>query len=106
MTLPEFYETCREVNRFLAAGAFLWLTWRSVRAWPAEWAKPDHPWHYRLLLILGSGALLGITFVAFWYTRLAAPPTAASPLFSAVCLLGLVICARWPKPRAYRKEPS
>ena len=106
MTLPEFYESCREVNRFLAGAVFLWLIWRTVRAWPAEWAKPDHVWHYRSVLLLGSGLLLLLTWGAYWYTRVEAPATAVSPSSTVVCLFAAFICWKWPKPRAYRKEPS
>lgn len=104
MSLTDLYETCRELDRFVAPAAFLWLVYRTVRAWPADWAKPDHVWHYRLLLIIGSGFLGAATWGAFWYTRVNAPATSVSVLTLTLSLLTLALCARWPKPRSMRKD--
>ena len=102
--MTDFYETCRELVRVVAAVAFLWLCLRSARAWPAEWAKPDHVWHYRLLLLIGSGFLGASTWGAFWYTRVDAPATGVSVLTLTLSLLTLALCAWWPKPRSMRKD--
>lgn len=102
--MTDLYETCRELVRFVAPVAFLWLIYRSVRAWPADWAKPDHVWHYRLLLIIGSGFLAAATWGAYWYTRVDAPATGVSILTLTLSLLTLALCAWWPKPRSMRKD--
>ena len=102
--MTELFETCREVNRILAAGAFLWLVLRTVRAWPADWAKPDHVWHYRTLLVAGSGFMLITTYGAFLYARLDTPATVVDFASTVACLFITGICWRWPKPRAMRKD--
>lgn len=102
--MTDIYETCREANRFLAAGVFLWLAYRTVRAWPADWAKPDHVWHYRGLLLTGSGFLLVISYGAFLHARLESTATPASLISTLICLFVAVICLKWPKPRAMRKD--
>lgn len=103
--MTDLYELCRSVNRVLAAATFLWLVYRSVRAWPADWAKPDHVWHYRSLLMLGSGSLAVLTFGAFVYVRMDTPATFASVASTAVCLFAAGICAYWPPhPRSMRKD--
>ncbi len=102
--MNDLYETCRDANRFLAAVAFLWLVLRTVRAWPAEWAKPDHVGHYRTLLIAGSGFMLVVTFGSFLHARIESTATAVDLASSLACLFVLAICARWPKPRAMRKD--
>lgn len=102
--MTDLYETCREANRFIAAIAFLWLIYRSVRAWPAEWAKPDHVWHYRMLLALGSGFLGAATWGAYWHTTVDAPATGVSVLALCLSILTLAICGWWPKPRSMRKD--
>lgn len=102
--MTDLYELCRSLNRVLAAVMFLWLVYRTVRAWPAEWAKPHHVWHYRSLLLLGSGFLAILTFGAFVHVRMETPATAASLASTLVCLFVAGICARWPKPRSMRKD--
>lgn len=102
--MTDFYESCREVNRLLAAVAFLWLVLRTVRAWPAEWAKPDHVSHYRALLVAGSGFMLIVTYGSFLHARLESTATIVDPASSAACLFVVGICWRWPKPRAMRKD--
>ncbi len=102
--MTDLYETCRSLNRVLAAVVFLWLVLRTVRAWPAEWAKPDHVGHYRSLLLTGSGFLLTISYGAFLHARLDSTATPASLLSTLICLFVAGICVKWPKPRAMRKD--
>lgn len=102
--MSDLYETCRSLNRALVPISFLWLTWRAVRAWPAEWARPDHLGHYRGLLVLGAGSLIIITWSAYWYIRVEAPATGLSVLSTSAALFTAGICYRWPKPRAMRKD--
>lgn len=102
--MNDFYETCRDINRWLAAAVFLWLVFRTVRAWPAEWAKPNHVWHYRCLLIAGSGFMLLISYGAYVHARAQSIPTVTSAAATAMCLFIAGICTFWPKPYSMRKD--
>lgn len=102
--MTDIYEPCRSVNQWLAAAVFLWLLYRTVRAWPAEWAKPDHVWHYRALLLAGSGFLLTISYAAFLHARRDSAADEVDLASTLICLFVAGICARWPKPRSMRKD--
>lgn len=104
MTLPELYDHCRDINRYLAFAAFCWISLRTARAWPAEWAKPDHVGHYRSILLLVSSSMLTLTMGAYLSARASNPATAGSAVATIVCIACILICARWPKPRKMRKD--
>lgn len=98
------YATLRDVNQVLSAAAFLWLVWRTVEAWPAEWAKPHHVRHYRTLLVAVSGSLLAFTWGSFHHSQSGSASSAVSVLIFVVCVLTLLLCAWWPRPRSMAKE--
>jgi hypothetical protein len=98
------FETIREVLGVLAFAA---LSFRTGRSWPAEWAKPDHVWHYRCLLLITSGFTLGLSLAAWDYTD-RIHPAAADPIsifYTAMSIAVLVFCWRWPaQPRSFRED--
>lgn len=98
----DFFHTCREINQLLGAVAFLWLVYRSVRAWPADWAKPDHQWHYRGLLVISSSFTLAVSLSGFQYEWSDAPAGPVSALYSVLCLVVLGACWYWPQPKSWR----
>lgn len=102
MTLPEFYDSCREVNRVLGVIAFCWLAYRTTRAWPAEWAKPHYVWHYRSLLCVTSGFTLAVSWSAWQYEWSGSSAGPVSTLYTVLCLAVLVLCYAWPRPAAWR----
>lgn len=104
MTPQDFYEICRDFNRYLAFGAFCWISLRTARAWPADWAKPLYVWHYRSLLLLVSGCMLAFTMGAYLAARAGNTATPASAIATVLCLGCVLICAWWPKPRVMRKD--
>ena len=102
MTLTEIFDACRQINRVLGFVAFCWLAYRTTRAWPAEWAKPDHVRHYRALLVVTSGFVLGVSWSAFQYESSGDGADLVSLLYTALCLAVLAFCLAWPRPSAWR----
>lgn len=101
----DLYDTCREINRLLGFVAFCWLTYRTVRSWPADWAKPDHVAHYRALLCITSGFALSVSFSAFQYERSGADAGPVSLGYTLLCLAVAALCWVWPHPAAW-SDPS
>jgi hypothetical protein len=102
--VTDLYDLCRSLNRVLASVVFLWLVWRTVRAWPADWAKPDHVGHYRSLLLTGSGFLLIVSYGAYLHAGSNSTADEIDLASTLACLFVAGICARWPKPRSMRKD--
>lgn len=101
-----FFDTCREINQYLGVVVFAFLCYWTVRSWPAEWAKPDHVWHYRILLLINSGLTLA-TSLAAWHYEHVTPQVPADPVssfYTAMSVLVLILCWRWPRPRPFREE--
>jgi hypothetical protein len=98
VNVNELFDACREVNQYAGWLSFLWLTYRTVRAWPAEWAKPEHVSHYRMLLCITSGLLLSVTYGSYWYeTHQDSPAGPASLAILGLIIATLVLCAAWPE---------
>lgn len=100
------YAMFREINIYLAGLAFLALGYRSVRAWPAEWAKPHHVGHYRsvLVLLVATYVVFSLGSLQHEMNRTQAGP--ASPAVTLVTIAALAICWHWPHPRPFRREDT
>lgn len=96
------YEFFRELNTFLPLLAFGWLTYRTTMSWPATWAKPDHVGHYRAILLILLGYILLTSLGAIVHESLGTQATWVSPAYSVQSWLVLLLCWRWPRPRALR----
>lgn len=97
MTLELF----RTINSYLPLLAFGWLSYRTVKDWPAIWARPNHVWHYRFLLVIVNVYVVLTTLGTWAIEAKGAPPTWATPLFTMQTFLVLWVCWRWPP---YRKK--
>lgn len=99
------FETIREVLGLLAFAA---LSYRTVRSWPAEWAKPDHVWHYRFLLAITSGFTLGLSLAAWDYADRVHPEPSdpISVFYTLMSAAVLILCWYWPQPRSFLREDA
>lgn len=100
MSLPEFYELCRQANRVLPLIAGIWVGLRIGQAWAATWLPESHRWHYRQLAVALLALLLICAGGSNAYQANNAEPVVTSPLLTAVCLAILAICYRWPPDRS------
>lgn len=100
------YETLREANVWLAGAASLWLGYRTVRAWPADWAKPDHVWHYRILLLAQVAAFAVICFGSHWHEENATQAGTPSLLVTILASSMIGFCAHWPRPKPFRRQET
>lgn len=91
------------INIYLPLVAFGLLAWRSVRAWPADWAKPNHQWHYRSLLIL-LNVYVAISTLGTWAREHANDGgSIVSPVLTAQTLAVILVCLYvWPADRKRR----
>lgn len=88
------------INIYLPLVAFGILMWRTVQAWPAEWAKPNHQWHYRALLVLLDVYVL-LTTLGTWAREQANDGgSVISPLLTVqTCVVILVCLYVWPSTK-------
>jgi hypothetical protein len=75
----------------------------TVKSWPAEWAKPNHQWHYRTLLILIAGYVLLTSVGAIIHEARGGPASIISLLYFVQSFAVVALCAFWP-PRTMKRR--
>lgn len=90
------YEQFREINTFLPLIAFGWLAVRTRLSWAAEWAKPDHVWHYRALLVALMAYVLLSSLAAIVHEAMHTQASFVSPLYTAQAVAVITLCWAWP----------
>lgn len=97
------FELFRELNTVIPLIAFGWLMARVRVAWPAEWAKPHHVYHYRAALLIIAAYVFLSGIGAIVHESLHTQATWVSPAYTFQALVVLAFCAQWPKPRSLRR---
>ena len=100
----ELYHACREINQVLPLAACGWLGYLTVVSWPAEWARPNHQWHYRGLLLFIIATVLLTSITAAYREAADAPASVISLLYTVQTLIVLALCWRWPKPARWNRD--
>lgn len=92
------YALFREINMVIPGLVGFALAWRTITSWRADWAKPNHVIHYRILLIVLNAFVVMSSLAALQYEAANAPAGPVSPAYTGLSLVVLLICWRWPRP--------
>lgn len=92
------YDLFRDINIVFPGLIFFLLLWRTITSWRADWARPDHVIHYRVLLVILNLFVILSSLAALQYEASNSPAGPISPAYTALSLVVLIACWRWPRP--------